>query len=134
LSVKAPKGVNNIGNLSKNLSRSEFACKCRCGFDTADIETVRVIQDVCDHFECSVVINSGCRCEAHNTKVGGTKGSKHLEGRAADCVFVLKGTPINPTEVHYYLVSEYPKGYGFGLYASFNHIDTRSGPPARWEA
>lgn len=122
-----------MGNLTKNLSRHEFACRCGCGFDTVDTETLKVIQDACDYFECSVIINSGCRCEKHNTKVGGTKGSKHLQGRAADCVFMLDGNPLDPTAIYQYLISEYDRKYGFGLYASFNHIDTRSGPPARWE-
>lgn len=121
-----------MGDLSKNLSRKEFACKC-CEFDTADQETIKVIQDVCDNFECSVIITSACRCPAHNRKVGGTKNSQHLLGRAADCVFMLDGNPIDPTEIHYYLVSEHD-GYGFGLYETFNHIDTRSGKPARWGA
>ncbi len=121
-----------MGNLTKNLSRHEFACKCGCGFDTVDTATLKLIQDVCDHFECSVAISSGCRCEAHNITSGGVKSSQHLRGRAADCVFMLDGNPIDPTEIHYYLVSEYDREYGFGLYSSFNHIDTRSGKPARW--
>ncbi|MBQ7170071.1 MAG: hypothetical protein IJR63_09260 [Synergistaceae bacterium] len=29
-------------------------------------------------------VNSGCRCEKHNAKVGGVKGSFHTKGKAAD--------------------------------------------------
>jgi uncharacterized protein YcbK (DUF882 family) len=122
-----------MGDLSKNLSRKEFACKCGCGFDTVDAETIKVIQDVCDYFECWVRITSGCRCPAHNRSEKGSKNSQHLLARASDCVFILDTEAIDTTEIHYYLVNEYD-GYGFGLYDNFNHIDTRSGKPARWGA
>ena len=29
-------------------------------------------------------VNSGCRCEKHNARVGGVKGSKHVLGKACD--------------------------------------------------
>lgn len=117
-----------MGDLTKNLSRHEFACKCGCGFDTADIETVAVIQDVCDHFECGVIITSGCRCEDHNKAVGGSKNSEHKKARAADCKFIGMSTD----EIHDYLDKKYPDKYGFGIYNTFNHIDTRTGK-ARWD-
>ena len=31
-----------MGDLTKNISRYEIACKCGCGFDTIDIEVVRM--------------------------------------------------------------------------------------------
>lgn len=117
-----------MGDLTKNLSRHEFACKCGCGFDTVDVETVGVIQAVCDHFSCKVTITSGCRCPDHNKKVGGAKRSQHLRGRAADCKFSL----VEPEAVDHYLCESFGGKYGFGLYKTFNHIDTRSGPEARW--
>lgn len=119
-----------MGDLTKNLSRHEFACKCGCGFDTVDVETLEVIQSVCDHFNCKVLITSGCRCEAHNAEVGGSKNSQHLLGRAADCKFSL----IDPEGVFHYLNERYKTRHGFGLYETFNHIDTRSNGPARWDA
>ena len=118
-----------MGDLTKNLSRYEFACKCGCGFDTADIETVEVIQSVCDHFGCAVLITSGCRCDTHNAKVGGSKNSYHKKARAADCKFSL----VEPEGVHAYLEATYPGKYGFGVYKTFNHIDTRTNGPARWD-
>lgn len=118
-----------MGDLSKNLSRYEFACKCGCGCDTVDIETVQVIQSVCDHFDCRVQINSGCRCKKHNKAVSGSKGSFHVMFRAGDCKFLGP----TPDEVNDFLVNEYPDKYGFGVYDTFNHIDTRTGPPARWD-
>ena len=114
--------------ISTNLSRHEFACKCGCGFDTVDIETVWVIQDVCDHFDCRVIITSGCRCEEHNKAVGGSKNSQHVRARAGDCKF----SKVEPDAVHHYLMSKYKDSFGFGVYKTFNHIDTRTDGPARW--
>ena len=118
-----------MGDITKNLSRHEFACKCECGLDTVDFETAAVIQEVCDAFDCTVTITSGCRCKKHNAKVGGSKESQHLYCRAGDCQF----HGPTPMEVHNYLVRKYPKKYGFGLYWTFNHIDTRTDGPARWD-
>ena len=117
-----------MGDLTGNLSRHEFACKCGCGFDTADVELVQIIQEVCFFFESSVIINSGCRCASHNKNEGGGVNSQHLKGRAADCVFI-KALPI---EVYEYLTEQYPDKLGIGLYSSFIHIDTRTGC-ARWD-
>jgi len=117
-----------VGNLTKNLSRYEFECACQCGCDTLDMKTAEIIQEVCNYFTCRVTINSGHRCEKHNSKVGGGKKSQHLYGRAADCQFHNVPTDI----VHKYLTVEYPDKYGFGLYETFNHIDSRTNGPARW--
>jgi uncharacterized protein YcbK (DUF882 family) len=114
--------------LTKNLSRKEFACKCECGFNTVDYELVLACQDLADHFEDVIYINSGCRCESHNKSVGGSKNSQHVLGRAADVR--LKHTP--PDRVQEYLHSKYPNLYGIGSYENFTHIDTRSGK-ARWK-
>lgn len=124
-----------MGNLTKNLSRHEMACKCGCGADSMDIETINVVQDVCDEFECTVTVTSAHRCFEYNRSpaVGSNDKSQHPQARAMDCVFKVGGIEIDPEEVDDYLKDKYEGKYGFGLYASFNHIDTRSGPPARWE-
>ncbi len=118
-----------MGNLSLNLSRHEFACKCGCGCDTVDFELVKVIQDVCDNFNCSVTITSGHRCFMYNKtpEVGSNDNSQHPQGRAADCIFKY----TTPLEVYNYLCEKYKDRLGLGLYNTFNHIDTRSGV-ARW--
>ena len=119
-----------MGDLSKNISRSECACKCGCGFDTADIETVQVVQDACDYFAAikgvdKVVahFNSWCRCAKHNKEEGGTPKSKHLEGRACD--WWIEG--VTPQALYQYLVHKYPTKYGIGLYPGRIHSDTRTG-------
>lgn len=73
-----------MGDMTKNFNRSEFACKCGCGFDKIDPRVVNIAQAIRDYVNVSVRINSGCRCENHNAKVGGVKGSNHTLGLAAD--------------------------------------------------
>lgn len=124
-----------MGDLSKNLSRHEFACTCGCGFDTVDAKTVEVIQDVCDNFSCRVNISSGCRCFEYNRLPaseggpGSSDGSQHPRGRAGDCHFL----GVAPDVVWVYVNEKYPELYGFGLYSWGVHIDTRTNGPARWD-
>lgn len=103
--------------------REEFACKCGCGFDTVDAELLEVLEDVRMHFGKAVTVTSGCRCEEHNTAVGGMVNSYHKKGRAAD----IKVAGTRPSDVQSYLRLTYPDSLGIGSYNSFTHIDSRSG-------
>lgn len=116
-----------MGDLTKNFSRSEFACKCKCGYDTIDYELVVILQEVADHFDKPVKITSGCRCFNHNKMVGGKPESQHLLARAAD----IQVIDIDPSEVRAFLNSKYPNRLGIGSYETFTHVDTRKGK-ARW--
>lgn len=109
-------------------NRAEFACKCGCGYDTVDAELIEVLTEIRQHFGMPITINSGCRCSRYNTQLKGSPRSKHVEGRAAD--IVIKG--ISPITVHDYINAKYPKQLGLGKYATFTHVDTRTGK-ARWE-
>ena len=117
-----------MGDLTKNLSRYEFACKCECGFDTIDYETLMALQAVRDYYNQPVKVTSAARCLRHNTRVGGKPNSLHLVGRAVD--FTVAG--VRPQEVQSYLAMKYEGEFGLGRYATFTHFDTRSGPAARW--
>lgn len=116
-----------MGDLTNNLSRWEFACRCGCGFNTVDVELVDVLQDVCNNFECRVFISSGCRCLDHNEEIGGTDASQHTRARAADCSF----SGVSSSKIYEYLDDKYSDSLGLGLYSTFTHIDTRTGK-ARW--
>ncbi len=114
--------------VSPNFSRSEFACKCGCGFDSVDAELIEILEDLRTHFGGrSVIVNSGARCELYNKKIGGAVSSKHLSSRAAD--IVVNG--IAPVLVYEYLRTKYPDKYGIGKYRTFTHIDSRK-TKARW--
>lgn len=113
--------------ISENFSRSEFACGCGCGFNAVDIELVCLLEKVRSRFKNTITITSACRCAKHNKKVGGTDGSKHKLGIAAD--IVVKNT--KPMEVYSFLCTCAGDKYGIGSYDNFTHIDVRQ-DKARW--
>ena len=113
--------------ISQNFTRSEFACKCGCGFDTVDHELIQLLEKVRAHFNQPVRINSGCRCATHNTNIGGSKNSQHLYGRAAD----ITVDHNRAADVYAYLETLNPAG--LGLYSNWVHVDTRSNANARWD-
>ncbi len=114
--------------LSKNFSREEFKCRCgNCDYDTVDAELVIVLQQLRDHFLSPITITSGNRCPTYNSGVGGSKGSYHIRGRAAD----IQIKDVSPLIVQSYLKEAYPNKFGIGSYALFTHIDTRT-KAGRW--
>jgi uncharacterized protein YcbK (DUF882 family) len=119
-----------MGDLSDHFSRIEFACHDGCGFDTVDVGTLALLEDIRTHFNASVVVNSGCRCVAWNKKVGGEPNSFHIQGRAAD--IVVAG--VTPAQVADYVENGPLRGKGgVGRYIRFTHVDTRTQGPTRWK-
>jgi len=114
--------------LSEHFVRSEFACRCGCGFDTVDHMLIVVLEVVRNHFRRPVLINCGCRCPDHNRAVGGAQNSQHLVGKAAD--IVVDG--ISPDQVADYIDRIWPDLGGLGRYRTFTHVDVR-GRRARWD-
>jgi len=122
-----------MGDISKNLSRHEMACRCGCGFDTIDIELVEVMQEMCDYYAADVrrivelLVTGPNRCREHNAQTPGAKpNSQHLYGRAMDFKLKIMGEQIPPRDIHKYLCEKYPGKHGFGLYRNRNHVDTRT--------
>lgn len=108
--------------LSSNFKSTEMDCKGRgcCSTTLVDLKLVQHLQKIRNHFGKPVIINSGYRCFSHNRAVGGSTGSKHKQGAAAD--IVVKGVP--PRKVAAYAETLGIKG--IGLYDTFTHIDTRA--------
>jgi len=122
-----------MGDLSRNFSRKEFACKCGCGFDTVDAELINVMQmNVRDRFG-KILVPSGCRCYTHNIKSGGSKSSQHLKGKACDFI----ATEHDMEYIYDYLCNKFPDKFGIGAYIDKEentvriHFDVRSAC-ARW--
>ena len=72
-----------MGDLTRNFSRWEFACKCPCKSDHISMELVNRLQLIRDVWG-PMFVHSGVRCEAHNKKVNGYPGSEHIYGEAVD--------------------------------------------------
>lgn len=73
-----------MGDLSQNFDRREFVCHhCRL-LPRIDQELIEVLQRMRTRKGRPLRIVSGYRCEQHNRAVGGSRGSQHLVGRAAD--------------------------------------------------
>lgn len=116
-----------MGDLSRNFSRAEFACKCGCGFDAVSPDLVLVLQALRDHFAAPVSITSGCRCRKHNTRVGGAPASYHISGLAAD----ITVASIKPREVYRWLDAHCAGRYGVIEYRGWVHVDVRPGAAYR---
>ena len=123
--------------LSPNFDDSEFACKDGCGFGLmpgdVDPELVLGLEMIRNHFGAPVYVNdfggSGCRCPAHNAKIGGVSDSQHMKGKAAD--IKVKGVPPADVADFAETLSMFRKG-GIGRYSTFTHVDVR-GHRARWK-
>lgn len=110
-----------MGDIAEYFDRTEFACTCGCGHDTVDAELLAILVNIREHFGRKMTITSGARCHVRNKEIGGAPESWHIRGRAADVVV----EDISPQ-----LVAETAAQYGAsGIknYATWTHIDTRSG-------
>lgn len=111
-----------------NFKRAEFKCKCNkyCnGFPVEpDFELVAILQDIRNHYGKPINITSGIRCKQHNKNVGGSKTSKHLQGKAVDCY--IKG--VNHWDFDKYLKTRKDIRYAYtnnqGMRGA-NHIDIK---------
>lgn len=119
--------------LSPSFKVREFACK---GSDVVllDDELVVLLQCIREHFGKPVTITSGYRTASHNTKVGGSRSSQHLLGRAAD----IQVQDTDPLAVAAYAESLMPGWGGVGRYPvkagrakGWVHVDTRPNK-SRW--
>jgi len=118
-----------MGDLSKNFSRHEFACRC-CDRAEINQRLVDALQELRDLAGLPVRVTSGYRCSEHNRAIGGATRSQHLLGTAAD--ISVRG--MTPTEM--YLLAEDVEAFrngGIGVYPDkgFIHVDVRDGR-ARW--
>lgn len=122
--------------LSPHFKRSEFACRCGCGFGLADGDVDPRLVAALEEFRrrlgnVPVVISSGCRCLKHNAGVpGSAEKSYHTKGMAAD-VRVKGWRPVGLERVAEEVEAFRLGGIGVYHKKGFVHLDVR-GRRARW--
>ena len=121
--------------MTKNFKLKEFECKCGCDMPLEVYENIiklaSQLQFLRDYTGRPITINSAYRCPEHNAKVGGSKTSQHLLGKAADITI----QSLKPAEVFVLIEDLIDMGHllqgGLGLYDTFVHYDIRK-TKARW--
>jgi len=125
--------ANESERLSANFSTAEFRCKCGCGTCNVSGELIKKLEHLRMLMKKSLVINSGCRCEDYNTKVGGSPDSNHITSDRKQCI----AADIHaPTALDKYLLarSAFTLGFsGIGVAASYVHLDIRKPHPSLWK-
>jgi len=97
------------------------------------IKLASQLQFLRDYTGRPITINSAYRCPEHNAKVGGSKTSQHLLGKAADITI----QSLKPAEIYRIIEDLIDMGHmlqgGLGLYEKkgFVHYDIRK-TKARW--
>jgi len=124
--------------LTKNFNLKEFECKCGCDMPLEVYENLikltGQLQILRDYLGRPIKINSAYRCPKHNAKIGGSKTSQHLLGKAADITI----QSLKPIEVFTIIEDLIDFGVmlqgGLGLYEEkgFVHYDIRK-TRARWD-
>ncbi len=122
----------NKTHYSAHFSRRELECHCGCDAP-ADVESnlarlaiqLEALRAV---LGSPLHINSGYRCRAYNSRIGGAVESQHMSGKAAD----LSGRLVKPRAIARAAeqIPAFRMG-GIGRYPTFTHVDIRPGT-ARW--
>ena len=118
---------------SNNFNVSEFSCKCGCGFNIIDQRIINMAQTIRDALGVPVKVNSGCRCDKHNAKVGGVKGSKHTKGLAADLSCSLGAAKMFDTVKALHAQGKLQDLDYCIKYKTFIHIDCGGKRKSLWE-
>ena len=122
-----------MGDLSKNFSRWEFACRGKnCCGNSAPVDPLLVnsLQKLRDMVGRPIDVSCGFRCKIHNAEIPGSEpNSQHTLAKAADISVVgLTGEQFAAIAMQ---VDAFEKG-GIGTYDTWIHVDVRSDGSARW--
>lgn len=115
-----------MASVSEHFTTAEFLCRCgdpQCNAPTSpDATLIAALEALRARLERSIEVTSGIRCRAHNARVGGSYGSMHLLGKAAD-IRVDGYTGRELADV----ARRIPAFTGIGTYPDRIHVDIRPG-------
>ena len=120
--------MNRI-KVSPNFSLHEFQCTGAGQVHNhvmLDSKLLAKLQQLRTAIGRPIIINSAFRCPQRNAQVGGSPRSQHMLGTAAD----IRVNGMTPVQVA--AAAEKIGFQGIGTYRTFTHVDTRTGPRARW--
>lgn len=142
-----------MGDITRNLSRHEFACPCGCGMQDPHPKLVMALQQLCDLVAAHhakrpyLAITGPGRCAEHNRAVGGAGQSHHIPRppgyfEAVDChIYFLidkdrtRRLPLQQFYDYARTIRGFVRG-GIGVYVDEDgprlHLDVRRTGPARW--
>lgn len=114
---------------------SEFTCKCGCGKNNIDQRVIDMAETIRKALGVPVRVTSGCRCEKNNKAVGGTTGSFHIQGKAADLTCSLGAVKMFDTARKLKAEGKLPDLEYCILYRTKNiiHIDCGKKRNSLWE-
>lgn len=120
--------------LSNNFSVKEFRCKDGSDPVFVDMDLVKLLQQIRDHFGKPLTITSAFRTAAHNKNVKGATYSQHCYGKAAD----IRVQGVSVEDVADYAETLLKGTGGIGRYpvkkgrpAGWVHVDVRE-VKSRW--
>lgn len=122
-----------MANDSTNFKVTEFSCHCGCGYNLIDQRVIDMAQTIREALGAPVHVNSGCRCEKHNAKVGGVKGSFHTKGKAADLSCSKGALVLFDTVKKLHAEGKLPALDYCIRYKTFIHIDCGGNRKSLWE-
>ncbi len=98
----------------------EMTCKCGCNQCEVSMELMELLDMIRERFG-PIIVNSGFRCVTHNTAVGGSANSMHMQGKAAD-IWAQNATV---DELADFAESLLPGTGAVIRYKNFVHVDVR---------
>lgn len=120
--------------MSKNFSVKELRCKDGSDPVFVDMDLVKLLQQIRDHFGKPLTITSAFRTAAHNKNVKGATYSQHCYGKAAD----IRVQGVSVEDVADYAETLLKDTGGIGRYpvkkgrpAGWVHVDVREAK-SRW--
>jgi hypothetical protein len=115
-----------MGDLSKNFSAWEFACKCGCGTGAMDPTFIDRLQFMRQYMGRSISIRSGIRCPEHNAKVGGKPDSEHIPDPITGLVHGADLGYSGSTQRRAWNIGAHAAFARVGIAESFFHVGNRA--------